>query len=178
MLRTAALGVRHLVKQSSSRQRADVLQARLEEFQDKVFQYEPGDLETLCDLTQTVVMGYEYWIVSKKQPVLHGPFQQELKNWYRQIFEKQICLVLRHNEKLYSYSRKYIFKKLRGVVAHSDGEIHGEDRGEAFHYFVFEEDGVPVVFEFVLTFKWLISGAYFLTPVILILKTPLERELV
>jgi hypothetical protein len=50
-----------------------------------------------------------------------------------------------------------VLKRLRGVVAHSDNAAE-KPKDVAFKHFVFEEDGDPAYFEFIVTFNWLISG--------------------
>jgi len=144
------------MKLSSKTKTADIFEDRLRRFQELLFNYEPGDLDTLCELAETVVRGYEYWITSRSKPVLNGPYQAELKSWFRTHFSNQVCLVLENEGRIYSYTRRYILKKLRGIGVHSD-QNDRDEKDKIFRKFVFEEDK-PSFYGFAVTHCWLITG--------------------
>ena len=121
--------------------------------------YAPGDLESLCEISETIIRAYEYWIKSRRKSLISVPYQQKLNQWFKTVFENQTCLVLKHKEKFFSYTRKYVLKQLRGSHLHSD-QHDRNDKDEAFRAFVFEEEG-PSHFEFAVTHNWIYTGGLY-----------------
>ena len=145
------------MKLSSDSAAADRLEARLRSLPDQLFAYEAGRLSILCELALTVVMGWEYWIESKRKPVLTGPYQAATESWYRKIYAEQIILVLKQGRMgPFGYTRRYVFKQLRGHLTHGD-QNDRVPKDEVFRAFAFENDG-PSTVEFALTWNWLNSG--------------------
>lgn len=145
------------MKISSDSAAADRFEERLRAFPSQILSFESGQISKLCELALTVVMGEEYWIVSKRKPVLTGPYQAAAETWYRSIYTEQIILVLRMgNRGPYGYSRSYMLKQLRGHLAHGDQQDRNS-KDEVFRGFAFEAEG-PSTVEFALTWNWLNSG--------------------
>jgi hypothetical protein len=148
------------MKLSSDSSAADRLEARLRSLPVQLSTYASGQLSTLCELALTVVMGEEYWITSKRKPVLTGPYQGVTERWYRNIYAEQIILVLKkENLGPYGYTRRHVFKQLRGYLAHGDQNDRGL-KDEVFRAFAFENEG-PSTVEFALTWSWLNSGGLY-----------------
>lgn len=148
------------MKLASDSAAADRFEARLRSLPDQLFAYEAGQLQILCELAHTVVMGEEYWITSKRKPVLTGPYQVATERWYRNIYAEQIILVLKKGGLgPFGYTRSYVFKQLRGHLAHGDQKDRGP-KDEVFRAFAFENDG-PSTVEFALTWNWLNSGGLY-----------------
>jgi hypothetical protein len=145
------------MKRSSNKQTADVLEKKLRNLSTELLEYNQGDFDALCSMSQTVVMAYEYWVFSKKKPILRVRFQQELNNWFRTIFQEHPCLVLKFDDKFFSYSRRYLVKFLRGAKVHSD-QKNKDLKHQALKAFIFEDDGSHSSFEFAVTHNWIITG--------------------
>jgi hypothetical protein len=145
------------MKLSSDSAAADRIEARLRSLPVQLSSYESGQLPILCELAHTVVMGEEYWIKSKREPVLTGPYQAATERWYRNIYAEQIILVLKKGGLgPFGYTRSYVFKQLRGHLSHGDQNDRGR-KDEVFRAFAFENEG-PSTVEFALTWNWLNSG--------------------
>jgi len=148
------------MKLSSDSAAADRFESRLRSLPDQLFAYEAGQLPILCELALTVVMGWEYWIESKRKPVLTGPYQAATESWYSKIYSEQIILVLKKGGLgPFGYTRSYVFKQLRGHLAHGDQKDRSP-KDEVFRAFAFENDG-PSTVEFALTWNWLNSGGLY-----------------
>ena len=146
------------MKRSSNKQTADILENRICNLKNQALLFDSGDLYTLCEMAQTVVMAEEYWIKSRRKKILHPLFPNELTHWYRNIYANQICLVLNLDDKYYGYDRRYVLKRLRGVIVHSD-EKDRNAKDQIFRAFAFEEES-PSYFEFALTHKWILTGGW------------------
>jgi len=148
------------MKLSSDSAAADRFESRLRSLPDQLFTYEAGQLSILYELALTIVMGWEYWIESKRKPVLTGPYQAATESWYSKIYAEQIILVLKKGGLgPFGYTRSYVFKQLRGHLAHGDRKDRGP-KDEVFRAFAFENDG-PSTVEFALTWSWLNSGGLY-----------------
>jgi hypothetical protein len=145
------------MKLSSDSAAADRIEERLRSLPVQFSSYESGQLPILCDLAQTVVMCEEYWIKSKRKPVLTGPYQAATESWYRNLYDEQIILVLKKEGMgPFGYTRSNVFKQLRGHLSHGDQKDRGP-KDQVFRAFAFENEG-PSTVEFALTWSWLNSG--------------------
>ncbi|MFL0805564.1 MAG: hypothetical protein K6L81_17755 [Agarilytica sp.] len=146
-----------MVKQRSTTAAADRFEEILSETPSLICGYEPGQIKEMCTLAANIVAGYEYWIVSDEAPIIRVPGQSEINAYYEGIYKDQTVLVLKYEDKHYSYTRNNICKQLRGHLYHSDQNDRGMKKDEAFRRYVFEGDA-PSYVEFSLSYCWLISG--------------------
>jgi hypothetical protein len=164
------------MKLSSDSAAADRFESRLRSLPDQLFTYEAGQLPILCELAHTVVMGEEYWIRPKRKPVLTGPYQVATEHWYRNLYAEQIILVLKKGSLgPFGYTRSYLFKQLRGHLAHGDQNDRGQ-KDEVFRAFAFENDG-PSTVEFALTWNWLNSGGLYFDSGNLDSRNPFQEKI-
>lgn len=113
-----------------------------------------GDLAFLGEVSQCIVQVYEYFSSAAGSPQHADLFAQDpesLSLWFSSDFEDKTYLVLCNGDKCYGYSARFILKKMRGCVAHSDEKderYSAEDKDRLFRRFIFPEEGSGVVVKY------------------------------
>jgi hypothetical protein len=92
---------------------ADNIETKLRKLPKLLCNFEPGDIQSMCEMASILVAGYEYWIVSRQPPIVTVPGQDEIARWYTTHYLEQIVLVLSYEEKYYKYTRNNVAKSQR-----------------------------------------------------------------
>lgn len=116
--------------------------------------YRTGDFELLSSICSGICIFEEYFTTPQSERLYQSDNEPVFLDYLNTVYGEHIILILKYDERCFSYSRRYIIKMVRGEGKHGQSEIRDKKR-EALHKFLFEETRLSE-YIFAITHNWII----------------------
>lgn len=123
-------------------------------FHTLLTRYRTGDFELLSSICASICIFEEYITTPPSERLYLADNEAAFLDYLARVYGEHIALVLKYDEKCFSYSRKYIIKMVRGEGKHGQSELRDRKR-EALHKFLFEGNKLSE-YVFAITHNWVI----------------------
>ena len=116
--------------------------------------YRTGNFELLSSICSGICIFEEYFTTPQSERLYQSDNENVFLDYLTRIYGEHVVLVLKYEEKCFSYSRKYVVKIVRGEGKHGQSEVRDKKR-EVLHKFLFEELRLSE-YIFAITHNWVI----------------------